>query len=65
MFGLGPLELIIVLIIVLLIFGLGRLTGIGSSASKMVKDFKKSYQGLDEKDVTPRGEAESNEERAE
>lgn len=63
MFGLGPLELIIVLFIVLLIFGLGRLTGIGTGLAKMVKNFKKSYHGLDEKDVTPKGEKEKSEEK--
>ena len=40
MFGLGPMELTIILVIVLIIFGAGRLPEIGSGIGKAIKNFK-------------------------
>ena len=45
----GPTELIIVLVIVLVIFGAGRLPGIGSALGKGILSFKKGVSGEDEK----------------
>jgi sec-independent protein translocase protein TatA len=42
MFGLGPMELTIILIIILIIFGAGRLPEIGSGIGKGIRNFKKS-----------------------
>lgn len=42
MFGLGPMELTIILVIILIIFGAGRLPEIGSGIGKGIKNFKKS-----------------------
>lgn len=42
MFGLGPWELILILLIVLVIFGAGRLPEIGANLGKGIKNFKKS-----------------------
>ncbi len=42
MFGLGAPELIIILIIVVLIFGAGKLPEIGGAVGKAIKGFKKS-----------------------
>ena len=42
MFGLGMQELIIILIIVLIIFGAGKLPEIGGAIGKGIKNFKKS-----------------------
>ena len=53
MFGIGIPELIIILIIVLIIFGAGKLPEIGSGLGKGIKNFKKAAQGLDEIKVTP------------
>ena len=36
----GPTELIIILVIVLLIFGAGKLAGLGGALGKTVKDFR-------------------------
>ena len=41
-FRVGPTELIIVLVIVMLIFGVGRLPEIGGALGKSLRSFKKS-----------------------
>jgi sec-independent protein translocase protein TatA len=54
-FGIGPLELIIVLVIVLVIFGPKRLPGLGRSLGSGMREFKDSLSGKDgdaEKDRT-------------
>ena len=38
----GPTELIIILFIVLIIFGVGRLTDIGGALGKAIKEFRKA-----------------------
>lgn len=40
--GLGPFELIIILVIVILIFGAGRLADVGSAVGKSIRDFRKA-----------------------
>jgi sec-independent protein translocase protein TatA len=52
MFGLGFPELVIILTIVLLVFGAGRLPEIGGAIGKSIKGFKKAT-GDDEKEVLP------------
>ena len=42
MFGIGATELIIVLIIILIVFGVGKLPDIGGGMGKAIKNFKKS-----------------------
>ena len=44
-FGIGPLELIIVLVIVLVIFGPKRLPGLGRSLGSGMREFKDSISG--------------------
>jgi len=46
-------ELIIILIIVVLIFGAGRISEIGGAIGKGIKGFKKSMNEPDSLDVTP------------
>ncbi len=46
-FGIGPLELIIVLVIVLVIFGPKRLPGLGRSLGTGMREFKDSLSGKD------------------
>ncbi|MCX5845225.1 MAG: twin-arginine translocase TatA/TatE family subunit [Deltaproteobacteria bacterium] len=53
MFGIGIPELIIILVIVLIIFGAGKLPEIGGAIGKGIKNFKKSVREPDEIDVTP------------
>ena len=42
MFGLGWMELLLILMIVLIVFGAGKLPQIGEGVGKAVKGFKKS-----------------------
>ena len=56
MFGLGPLELGIILAIVVVLFGAKRLPEIGSGMGKAIKNFKSGITGKDELDVTPEQE---------
>lgn len=53
MFGFGMPELIIILAIVLVVFGAGRLPEIGGALGKSIRNFKKSSDGKDEIDITP------------
>jgi sec-independent protein translocase protein TatA len=53
MFGLGMPELIIIMIVVILIFGAGRISEIGGAIGKGIKNFKKSVNEPPEIDVTP------------
>ncbi|MEW6221165.1 MAG: twin-arginine translocase TatA/TatE family subunit [Thermodesulfobacteriota bacterium] len=48
MFGLGIQELIIIMIIVVLIFGAGKLPELGAGIGKGIKNFKKSMKDEDE-----------------
>ncbi|HOO89408.1 MAG TPA: twin-arginine translocase TatA/TatE family subunit [Syntrophales bacterium] len=48
MFGIGVPELLIILVIILIIFGAGKLPEIGGAIGKGIKNFKKSYQDNDE-----------------
>ena len=49
MFGLGMPELIIILVIIVIIFGAGKLPEIGSGLGRGIKNFKNSTKD-DEKD---------------
>lgn len=41
-FRIGPMELIIILFIVLIIFGVGRLTDIGGALGRSIREFRKA-----------------------
>ena len=45
MFGLGMPELIIILVIVVIIFGAGKLPEIGAGIGKGIKNFKEATRG--------------------
>ena len=59
MFGLGMPELIIIMVIVVLIFGAGKLPEIGGAIGKGIKGFKKSMKEPDEIDITPKNNKEA------
>tara|TARA_B100000614_G_scaffold149631_1_gene132806 strand:+ start:617 stop:805 length:189 start_codon:yes stop_codon:yes gene_type:complete len=53
--GIGMPELIIILVIILIIFGAGKLPEIGAGLGKGIKNFKKATKEplIDEKDDEP------------
>ena len=54
MFGsFGWMELLLILIIVLIIFGAGKIPQLGEGLGKAIKGFKKSVHEADAIDVTP------------
>ncbi|MGA6827135.1 twin-arginine translocase TatA/TatE family subunit [Nitrospira sp. NS4] len=54
MFGsFGWMELMLILIIVLIIFGAGKLPQLGEGLGKAIKGFKKTVHEADAIDVTP------------
>ncbi len=57
MFGIGMPELIIILIIILIIFGAGKLPEIGSGLGRGIKNFKKATKDPKE-ELTPPEEKE-------
>jgi sec-independent protein translocase protein TatA len=44
----GPLEIGIILVIILIIFGVGKLPQVGGAIGKSIREFKKSSKGEDE-----------------
>jgi sec-independent protein translocase protein TatA len=58
MFGFGMPELIIILVIVLVVFGAGRLPEIGGALGKSIRNFKKASDGKDEIEIKPKSEDE-------
>jgi sec-independent protein translocase protein TatA len=53
MFGLGFVELLVILGIVLLVCGWGRMSQLGSNFRSAIRNFKLTAQGGGEIDVTP------------
>ncbi len=56
MFGLGFGELVIILLIVLVLFGAGRLPEIGEGFGRGIRNFRKQMKAPDEIDITPKKE---------
>jgi sec-independent protein translocase protein TatA len=56
MFGIGMPELLVILVIILIIFGAGKLPEIGSALGRGIKNFKKATREPNEIDVTPTAE---------
>jgi sec-independent protein translocase protein TatA len=47
MFGLGPTELVIILVIVLVIFGAGKLSQVGGALGKSIREFRDASEGTE------------------
>ena len=50
MFGIGMPELIIILVIILIIFGAGKLPEIGGGMGKAIKNFKRATKDAETKE---------------
>jgi sec-independent protein translocase protein TatA len=48
--NLGPTELILILVIVMIIFGPGKLAGLGSSLGKSIREFRKATTDPDQEE---------------
>ncbi|OGQ44621.1 MAG: hypothetical protein A2W63_05585 [Deltaproteobacteria bacterium RIFCSPLOWO2_02_44_9] len=59
MFGIGTTELIIILVIILIIFGVGKLPSIGTGIGQAIKNFKKATTDTDTDTATHREELKS------
>ena len=57
--GIGMTELIIILVIVLIIFGAGKLPEIGKGLGKGIKNFKKAVNDTDTEDSYKKKELEN------
>jgi sec-independent protein translocase protein TatA len=51
MFGLGMPELIVILVIIVIIFGAGKLPEIGSGIGKGIKNFKEATKNADKPEI--------------
>jgi sec-independent protein translocase protein TatA len=51
MFGFGIPELIIILVIVTMIFGVGRLPELGGALGKTIRNFRKAADGKDDIEI--------------
>ncbi len=46
---LGALEIVLILVIILIVFGVGRLPQVGGAIGKSIREFRKAREGEDEK----------------
>ena len=46
----GPTELIIILVIVIIVFGVGRLPEVGGALGKAIREFRQASEGLGEEE---------------
>lgn len=53
MLGLGTLELLILLVLVLVFFGVGKLTSVGTVLGRSVASFRQGEQDAEAIDITP------------
>jgi sec-independent protein translocase protein TatA len=71
-FRLGPWEIALILVIILIVFGVGKLPQVGSAIGKSIRSFKKAQAGEDEeeeekkkKDTTAASQKESADNKSE
>ena len=64
MFGLGFGELMVILLIIVVVFGAGKLGDVGGDLGRALRNFRKAVNEPEAIDVTPKG-GEAKEEEAE
>lgn len=58
MFGLGTQELLIILVLVMIIFGAGKLPQVGGALGKGLRNFKKGVNDANENEDVEEGQVE-------
>ena len=48
---LGPMEIVLILVVILVVFGVGKLPQVGSALGKSIRAFKEGESGEDEEEV--------------
>ena len=48
--GVGPWEIAVILLVIVIIFGAGRIPEIGANLGKGIRNFKKSFSEIDADD---------------
>ena len=56
-FGLGPIELVIILLVLVMLFGATRLADLGGSLGKGIKEFRKEVSNDEEETAPPAAQA--------
>ncbi|MFU8796432.1 MAG: twin-arginine translocase TatA/TatE family subunit [Dehalococcoidia bacterium] len=56
----GPMELGIILLIILIIFGAGKLPQVAGSIGKGIREFRRAKEGLDEESQAKAAKASNN-----
>ena len=64
-FHMGPLEIGIILVIILIIFGVGKLPQVGGAIGKSISEFRKARSGEEEDEKKDKDVAKSSEEEKE
>ena len=63
--NLGMPELLVLLVIIIIVFGVGRLPEVGGALGKAIREFRQSSEGLDEETSKGKSEEKSEEEKEE
>ncbi|MDR7554800.1 MAG: twin-arginine translocase TatA/TatE family subunit [Armatimonadota bacterium] len=50
----GPMEMLVILLVLLLLFGPSRLAGLGAAAGKTIREFRKAMSEVEEEITNPR-----------
>lgn len=54
MFGIGTMELVVILVLALIIFGPGKLPEVGQAIGRSIREFKKATsEAMEDEDETP------------
>jgi sec-independent protein translocase protein TatA len=64
MFGFGMPEMIIILVIVLVVFGAGKVPELAGALGKSISNFKKAAEGKDEIEINPRTKVDNDKKEA-